>query len=55
MISFDIKESDIDNYYNFTVYVDNTTVNYGLVGKSDLAEILVNVRTEIDVLMEEIS
>ena len=55
MISFDIKSSDIEGYYNFTVFVDNTVVNYGLVGKSDLAEILVNIRTEIDVLMEEIS
>lgn len=54
MIDFDISESAIDGYFGVIIHVDNVSVNYGLVAKEDLIEILVDLKTTIDAEMEEI-
>lgn len=55
MIDIDIDKSELEGYYCVSVYVDRTTVEYGNVSKEDLTEILVDLRTTIDSLMEEIA
>ena len=54
MIDFDISPSGVDGYYGFSVFVDNCIVNYGLVPKDVLIEILVDLKLTIDAEMEEI-
>lgn len=55
MIDFDINPSGLDGYYDFSVFVDNCVVHYGLVQKEVLIGILVDLKETIDAEMEEIA